>query len=448
MQNIKASLGARFIIFGRYPVPGSAKTRLIPALGPIGAADLQRRLTEKTFAKVKAIAYRHGLDIEFRFEGGSKRQMRRWLGRGAIYSYQGPGNLGKRMNIAFSDAFRDACRHVILLGTDIPGIKTEHLEDTIEALREKDIVLGPSTDGGYWLIGLKRPADVFRDISWGTETVLEKTVALSKKLGLDVHLLDPLTDIDSPDDLKLLEAGMLTQGPYISVIIPALNEEENIEGSIRSAQDDDVEIIVVDGGSTDHTVKVAIKAGAKIEKSPRGRAVQQNHGARVSQAKTLLFLHADTRLPNGFVSHVFDTLMGSNTAVGAFRFKSDLDHPLMKGIEFLTNFRSQCLRLPYGDQGLFIRKSLFDFTGGFRDLPIAEDLCFVRLLSKYGHIRIAPASVVTSARRWQTKGIIRTTLINQLIVAGCFVGISPKRLAALYQVPHKKNRRLVLYRTS
>ena len=438
MRRVKSLRGDRIIIFSRYPEPGKTKTRLIPLLGPAGAAEFQRNLTEKTFNTVKAFASDRVIEVEFRYEGGSDRKMVRWLGSGMIFSRQNSGDLGERMQTAFLETFHAGCRRVVLLGTDIPELKIDHLEKAFDALTEHDLVLGPSTDGGYWLMGLNRSNDLFHGINWGTEMVLDQTIALAKGQGLRIHRLDPLTDIDTVEDLKQSLPGLAAEGPYMSVIIPVLNEAVNVENTISRAHDDDVEVIVVDGGSVDDTVFKATRAGARVIRSFPGRGVQQNHGASVARGSVLLFLHADTALPSGYVTHVFDTLMDPEITLGAFRFKTDLNRSLMKVIEFMANFRSHYLKLPYGDQGLFIRKSVFDSVGGFPEAPIAEDFFFARKLSKYGRIGIAPADAITSARRWKTLGLLRTTLINQLIVAGCCLGISPLTLASLYRITRKK----------
>ncbi len=378
----------RLIIFGRYPVPGQTKTRLIPALGPVGAADLQRKLTERTLKKIRAFASHPSVELEFCFEGGSEHKIRRWLGHVEVYSQQGPGDLGMRMHSAFLRAFESGCRRVILIGTDIPVLAPCHLEQAFDSLIKHDLVLGPTYDGGYWLIGLNRTADLFHGINWSTGTVFDQTAALAKGHDLAFHLLDTLSDIDTIDDLKQWRPDWAGGGPYISVIIPALNEGVNIEAAIRGAEDREAEIIVVDGGSTDDTVVRARDAGARIVAGPRGRALQQNRGAAVARGKVLLFLHADTQLPDGYAAHVFETLLDPGTAVGAFRFKTDLNKPFMKFIEFMTNMRSRCFKLPYGDQGLFMRRSIFESVGRFPEVPVAEDLLLVRRLSKRGIIRI------------------------------------------------------------
>jgi rSAM/selenodomain-associated transferase 2/rSAM/selenodomain-associated transferase 1 len=443
MKNIlskrKPSLD-RIIIFGRYPRPGKVKTRLISALGPAGAAELQRRLTEKTLETVMKVASKRSIDVEFRFDGGREGDLRRWLGTEPAFTGQGPGDLGERMHNAFIDAFRQGCRRIVLLGTDIPELKTDHLREAFSALRDKDLVLGPSTDGGYWLMGLRRPLDLFRGIEWGTGKVLEQTLTLDNGDGLTVFQLEPLRDLDTVEDLRQWRPETATPRPYMSVIIPVLNEAKHIEETIEKIWDKDVEIIVVDGGSTDDTMAKALEAGADVVTSPPGRAKQQNRGAAIARGRVLLFLHADTLLPKGYVSHVFETLLDRKTAVGAFRFKTDGDHWTMKVVELMSDLRSWILKMPYGDQALFVRKPLFESVGGFPDTPIAEDLYLVRRLSKKGKVRIAPASVITSARRWQTLGVLRTSLINVLIATACSLGFSPERFVSLY-----KNEKLRLH---
>ena len=433
MERTPGHFSDRIIVFGRYPVPGRTKTRLIPALGPAGAADLQRRLTEKTLKTVRAFAGQYGVSTGLCFEGGSAPKIARWIGTGMDLSRQGPGDLGSRMQAAFTDAFKSGFRRVVLTGTDIPHLGEERLKKAFETLSQNDIVLGPSSDGGYGLIGLNGPFPLFHDIDWGSARVCEQTLALAEKGGLDVGLLDPLDDLDTVDDLRRLQPEAMRLRPYVSVIIPSLNEAKNIEKAVTGAVDLDAEVLVVDGGSTDDTKAKARHAGARVLRGPRGRAVQQNIGAASARGGVFLFLHADTRLPAGYVHHVFETLMDPGVALGAFRFKTDWNRPLMRLVEFLTNTRARHLKLPYGDQCLFVRRSLFESVGGFPEVPIAEDLYLARRLLKEGRVVISPACAVTSGRRWQTLGVVRTTLINQIILAGAFFGVVPRLLAPLYR---------------
>ena len=180
MLNMDHTFIDKLIIFSRYPVPGRTKTRLISDLGTFGAADLQRMLTEKTLRTVRIFLLHREMDAEVQFEGGSGKRMRRWLGNDFLFLRQVRGNIGKRMQTAFLDAFQKGYRQVILIGSDIPGIRSDHLIQAYDLLAHKDLVLGPGIDGGYWLIALKRPLDLFQGIEWGTEKVLEQTVSRAK----------------------------------------------------------------------------------------------------------------------------------------------------------------------------------------------------------------------------------------------------------------------------
>ncbi len=430
----------RVIIFTRYPVPGKTKKRLIPALGPAGAAELHREMTEKTVQAVRRAASERPMGVELCIDGGTVSQVGRWLGPGLSFSAQVPGDLGRRMGTAFDQAFQKGARRVVLIGTDIPEAREKHIHQALEALGHHDLVIGPSRDGGYWLLGMQGPTDLFHGIAWGTGKVLEQTLAAAREKGLTVYRLETLTDLDGEGQLGHLMPGWGASRPYISVIIPTLNEAHHVQGAIEGARKDGVECIVVDGGSADHTAALAEEAGAHVCSSPPGRAIQQNRGAEIAQGRVFLFLHADTLLPGDYVTHVFETLMDRGIVLGAFLFRTDLNHPIMKGIEALTNFRSRVFGLPYGDQGLFLRRSVFRRVQGFPKVPIAEDLLFVRRLSRLGRIGIAPGQVVTSARRWRRVGLLRTTILNQIIVAGCFLGISPGRLVPLVKQRHGKGR--------
>jgi rSAM/selenodomain-associated transferase 2/rSAM/selenodomain-associated transferase 1 len=428
-------LAGRIILFCRYPIPGQTKTRLMPELGRVGAANLQRKLTETVFKTIRETASRRSLGVEVWFAGGNERRMRQWLGGDAVFLSQPQGSLGHRMRTAFEQSFRQGRRRVVLVGSDIPGVKSGHFNQAFEALGENDLVLGPSTDGGYWLVGMSGCYDIFGEVDWSTDRVFEQTIHTAKRLGLKTSTLDLLTDIDTADDLRQWRTSEAEQKPYVSVIIPCLNESKTIEASILSAQNDDAEIIVVDGGSSDDTVEKAMAAGACVESSVCGRAEQQNAGAKRARGTTLLFLHADTVLPENYIDHVFESFMDPQTAAGAFRLRTDMDKPIMKVVEFMTNLRSRHLNLPYGDQGLFVKGSVFSKIGGFPLVPVAEDLLLIRRLAGKGNIRIVPAQVITSARRWRKQGILRTTMINQIIAVGCLTGVPPRFLARLYRDP-------------
>lgn len=221
----------------------------------------------------------------------------------------------------------------------------------------------------------------------------------------------------------------------ISVIIPTLNEAANLDAALEPLRDNpDLEIIVADGGSSDATASLAAEAGARLVNSGTGRGVQQNCGAAAATGEILLFLHADTRLPEDFAGLIHACLNEKGVAGGAFSLSINTERPPLRLIAALANLRSRLLQLPYGDQALFMTRKNFARIGGFPEIEIMEDFALVGKLRKLGRIRILTARVTTSGRRWQKLGILRTTLINQAIVIGYLLGRSPTSLASWYRI--------------
>lgn len=441
MRTEGSAIRNRVIIFTRYPEPGKTKTRLIPALGPEGAADLHRRMGEHTMTWARRLKDTSGVSLEVRYAEGDERQIRKWLGLDIPCFHQGDGDLGVRMGRAFQEGFQAGMNRIIIVGTDCPGLTDDLVRGAFKGLNHDDLVLGPAKDGGYYLIGLGRPiADLFLEIPWGTPEVLKKTLRIAEALQLRVSLLEPLDDVDRPEDLPVWEKFLtpsypLEEGtgggnpPLISVIIPTLNEEENIAGCLGNTQEAlNVERIVVDGGSGDRTVEIARSCGAKVLTSPTGRARQMNAGAGVASGDLFLFLHADTLLPERFDGWVREVLAQPGVAAGAFEFRLDATSRGLRIIEQVANWRSRRLQLPYGDQAIFIRSVLFREIGGFADLPIMEDFEFIRRLKRKGRILTLPWPAITSARRWRKRGLWKTTLINELVLVAYYLGISPSRI--------------------
>jgi uncharacterized protein len=455
-------LRERVVIFTRFPEVGTTKTRLIPALGPDGAADLQRGMTERALQRARELRKHRGINIHVSFEGGDQSLMSRWLGNDVRYVRQNRGDLGERMHKAFMDSFRSGMDSTVLVGTDCPDLSTEIISKAFALLRNNDIVLGPALDGGYYLIGLNRPCGpIMVGIPWGTDRVLSKTKEVAEEHGLSVAFVDTLRDVDRPEDLSFREEDAqedarapettivteikakgdseLTVGHaidsgrgIISVIVPALNEASFIEATLERVRNiDDVELIVVDGGSRDRTVDAARALGARVVHSDAGRARQMNSGANIAKGDILLFLHADTLLPLGWADHVRRAIDNPRIVAGAFELRLDEVLRGSRVIERLANFRSRRLRMPYGDQAIFIGADLFRTVGGFPELPIMEDFQFMRSLRKIGRIGILGIPAVTSARRWKTFGVVKNTLLNQLLITAYGVGVSPSFLAEI-----------------
>ncbi|NEU75349.1 glycosyltransferase [Hassallia byssoidea VB512170] len=194
------------IIFTRYPEPGKTKTRLIPALGSVGAANLQRQMTEHTVSQVKELQANTAISLEIRFAGGNLQLMQDWLGSDLVYQLQGEGDLGSRMMRSLLNSFQSNAEQVVIIGTDCPGVNPQILATAFEQLHVFDLVLGPAVDGGYYLIGLQQPfSELLTNIDWGTSQVLSETVDIAQKLNLSVAYLPTLADVDRPEDLPIWE---------------------------------------------------------------------------------------------------------------------------------------------------------------------------------------------------------------------------------------------------
>jgi rSAM/selenodomain-associated transferase 2/rSAM/selenodomain-associated transferase 1 len=435
----------RLIIFTRYPEPGKTKTRLIPTLGKQGAADLQRRMTEHLISKIRRLCAFYPLSIEIRYEGGNHRLVQSWLGGQFTLKPQHEGNIGRRMRLAFEEAFQSGVDKAVIAGTDIPGISEEIIKNTLEYLDVHDLVFGPARDGGYYLVGLKKAAwskanpSLFEGIQWGSGQVLAQSLNAADNLKMQYQLLQKLADVDRPKDLDVWYRESKTAVKSkcvdtISIIIPALDEADNIVPVLsRLQRRDGVEIIVVDGGSSDDTAKLAKSEGATVIPSLPSKARQMNAGAEAAAGNILLFLHADTQLPDNFDMPIIEALNRSGIAAGAFQLRIDSDTKGLRFIEWVANRRSRHLQAPYGDQGLFMTKKLFDKIGGYPEMPIMEDFEVVRRLRREGRIAILDQFVLTSPRRWLNLGIFKTWIINQIIIAGYLIGVSPERLSSWYR---------------
>jgi len=215
-----------------------------------------------------------------------------------------------------------------------------------------------------------------------------------------------------------------------SIIIPALNEANNIQLCLDALQQfrNQVEIIVVDGGSTDHTFEIAEPLVDKIIKSSKGRAKQMNKGASNAAGDMLIFLHADTFLPE----NALNLIQQNHLHWGRFDIQLSGNLAMLKVISFFMNWRSRLTGIATGDQVIFVNKHLFDQVGGFPDLALMEDISLCSKLKKISQPICLKEKVISSGRRWEQYGVIKTILLMWSLRLRYFFGENPEVLSTLY----------------
>ncbi|MBI3582933.1 MAG: TIGR04283 family arsenosugar biosynthesis glycosyltransferase [Nitrospinae bacterium] len=228
----------------------------------------------------------------------------------------------------------------------------------------------------------------------------------------------------------------------LSIIIPTLNEESLIEKNLSFIKKElsaisyqlSVEIIVADGGSRDKTVEIARRFADRVCISDKGRGKQMNAGARISAGDWLLFLHADSVISEQGIRGMLEIINSEFSIIGgAFRLKIDSKKTFYKILSSFANMRSRILGIAYGDQGIFVRKNIFYMIGGYPDIPIMEDVEFVKRLKENGKFIILNECVTTSSRRWDREGILYTTIRNWILISLYLIGVSPNRLKGWYR---------------
>lgn len=435
---------ATICIFAKPPVAGSAKTRLARAVGTERASALARAFLVDTCAAVRGVPWsRPVLAATGALDPALQDEL------GIPVWPQGDGDLGDRMERVLDRALR-VSPFALALGSDSPGMPLHLLEAAREVLTSADAVIGPSDDGGFYLLGLRRcTPGLLADLPWSAPDTHDRTIERLRAHGLSVAELAPWFDVDEADDLARLH-GLLDTGaivapatrrvlgaPRVSIIMPVLDEARRISRAI-----DDVlalsgrkEVIVVDGGSCDDTVALARAKPVRVIQAARGRARQMNTGAEVAAGEVLLFLHADTTLPADALTCAVRALDDARVVAGAFRtwtVADGDDMPWFAPLLHLADLRSRYTSLPYGDQAMFVRADVFHRVGRFPDQPLMEDLELSRRLRGRGRIVTVPARVRVSGRRFVARPIFHTAVMNTF-PALYRLGVSPDRLVKLYR---------------
>jgi len=222
--------------------------------------------------------------------------------------------------------------------------------------------------------------------------------------------------------------------PALCIVVPVLDEAHTLAARLQALQplrQRGARLVVVDGGSRDDTLAIARVHADLALRAPRGRASQMNTGAAACPADVLLFLHADTTLPDN-ADQLVRHATGGPSAWGRFDVRIDSPRPLLRLVSTLMNLRSRWTGIATGDQALFVRHDLFRQVGGFPDLPLMEDIALSRTLKRHGRPACLTARVTTSARRWERHGAWRTIVLMWRLRAAYFLGADPKKLALRY----------------
>lgn len=449
------------ILFTRIPVPGLTKTRLMPYYTPEQCAELHLcflRDIRRNLSGIDAdlfIYYAEPGDpavLKEIFGNRLPRPRHGWIhGSGKItYRPQVDLGLGERMYQAMEDVLNEGYDSCVLTGTDLPDLTKEIFEDAFARLKTHDVVLGPTRDGGYYLIGSKVPQHVcFENQVYGGSSVFENTAAAVLNHGLSLSLAEVLHDVDTRKDLihRLDRRRKNPETPFshtdrfilqhvkISVIVPVCNEENmirNIQKELRRTFAS-CEVIFVDGKSTDGTLS-RIDPEMMILNSEKGRARQVNLGAEEASGDILFFLHCDSKLPahpQREIRHVY-----AEHLAGCFRIGFPTRRFLMLTNSILSNRRARNEGIMFGDQGIFIDRRLLFKMGGFPDIPLMEDYQFSLNLKRHGISNgVAHEKIISSDRRYprSTKGTLRLMKKMYDMRQMYLHGADPEKLAKMYK---------------
>lgn len=477
------------ILFSKLPCGIEVKSRL----GELISAREKALLMGAFLDDLTLECRKTGFDIILAYCGEVNDNNRRYLA-GCKYSFPQAGDsLEAKMAQAFQEGFARGYDRLLLIGTDIPEIRAEDLRVAAALLDTRDIVLGPSADGGYYLVGMK----VFHREVFGLDTDrkldgFEQLTAHLRVRGFSLGFTESKADIDRPEDLFGLRqrliygaqnvgaghpqpselavdgvqnvdgahpqpsglavdgaqnvdgahpqpSGLAVDGaqdlgaqrpqaperlvntrraleciPLVSVIIPVYNEERGIDALLAQleAVREKCELIFVDGGSEDSTRERISERGFRVLDSPKGRGRQLNRGAACARGNIFFFLHCDSCLPGDFLAELIEALREAE--LGYFGMKFDDDSLLMRICAGMSARRAR-RGIVFGDQGIFVRRALFEALGGFKELPLMEDYQFSLDIKERGLVwRQTARPLITSARRYPKGSLGRLSLMYHM----------------------------------
>jgi rSAM/selenodomain-associated transferase 2 len=239
-----------------------------------------------------------------------------------------------------------------------------------------------------------------------------------------------------------LDATIRAMSPTLSIVMPCLNEAAGIAATLAPLQPlrgRGIEVVVVDGGSSDDTMRLAKPLADRAIVATRGRASQMNAGAAIARGDVLLFLHADCRLPASADHLIIDGLATGAKQWGRFDIAFDGAQPCMRAVAQMMNWRSRLTGIATGDQGIFVTRGLFLAHNGFPDIPLMEDVALSKRLKMQNPPLCLTERITASARRWEEHGVLRTILLMWRLRFAYFVGADPAKLALRYASVHRRD---------
>lgn len=399
------------IVFTRVPEAGETKTRMMPYY-----TEEQCKLLHEAFLNdIGKMLVQTSYDVIVSYTGKNPEFLKQVFGADAKYVEQIGDNLGDRMRNVIAWALDYGYDKVVLFGTDVPELRAESIEAAFSLLDSNDVVLGPTEDGGYYLIGMKALCEEAFDVKkYGTESVLTETMQSIAESGKQVLLIDSYYDLDEPSDIQGYRERMrederlqasatgkyISETSKISIIVPIYNESKTIESMISQLKPyrSETEIIFVDGGSTDDTV-AKIGEQFKLIKAEKGKGHQMNEGAKVSTGDILFFLHCDSEIPSNINEKIRNCMVSNQ--YGCFGIDFHSKNFFMYTNKVISNHRAFTRGIPFGDQGIFIDRKLFFDIGMFSELPLMEDYEFSCKLKNKGILPgKAKGHIYTSCRRY------------------------------------------------
>ncbi|MCX5853913.1 MAG: TIGR04282 family arsenosugar biosynthesis glycosyltransferase, partial [Deltaproteobacteria bacterium] len=336
------------IMFAKYPEKGKVKSRLCQHWDEGLVVLLYRSFIEDLLNRLSGGDYRFRIAYH---PAEKKIDFIKQFGDGFSYMPQIGEDLGERMKDAFIRCFSEGFRSVVVIGSDSPDLPQRIIGEAFQSLEKHGAVIGPSFDGGYYVIGFTRESftsEAFDGIAWGTESVFAKTMQHLQKAGIPVHALPPWRDIDRPEDIAALikdnektdftdskTMTWLLMRPRFSIIVPVLNEKSAINsaiehiGNLQEATGSS-EIIVVDGDPEGKTIGVIRDTNVITAVGKKGRGNQMNKGAALAKGDILFFLHADTRLPFNALTLIDSALHDPACMAGAFDLAIASERPIFR----------------------------------------------------------------------------------------------------------------------